>query len=82
MKVKNSDKWVITNDLIYEGKNFLKGQIYMIGELMFRESGKTAIEEYGLDSELDMPDDMLEEIYKLAKPLALVREERIDEILS
>ena len=78
MKVKNSDKWVVIDDLIYEGRNFLKGQIYMVGELMFRESGKTAIEEYGLDHELDIPDDMLEEIYTMAKPLAIVREESLD----
>ena len=42
----------------------------------------SVIEELGPDYLIELPDDKIEEFYKRIKPLALVRQERIDEILS
>lgn len=82
MKTKASDKWVVQVDINYEGIQFKKGEIYMLGEIMFNNNGESVLEEHGPEYIVDIPDESLQEIYTMAKPLAVVRDERIDEILS
>lgn len=82
MKAIATDKWSVQADINFEGVQFKKGEIYMLGEIIFTSDGENILKKYGPEYIVDIPDETLQEIYKMAKPLALVREERIDEILS
>lgn len=80
MKFKPSEKFVILETAIYsDEKVFKKGEIYPLGEIC---PFGVLIEEYSPDYLIEFADDKIEEIFKKIKPLALVRQERIDEILS
>ena len=90
MKFKASEKFVILETATYSQKLFKQGEVWMLGEICHHnyvgQNGTTktisVIEELGPDYLIELPDDKIEEFYKKIKPLALVRQERIDEILS
>jgi RecB family endonuclease NucS len=91
MKFKASEKFVILETAIYSEKVFKQGEVWMLGEICHTNyigqnqnvvNRLSIIEERGPDYLIELPDDKIEEIYKKIKPLSLVRQERIDEILS